>query len=147
MNTVEMFAYLIKSGRNEEAIHAVNELVETTCALEAENKEMRARIAELEEEIADLRARADQVDAWEGRYYALLEEAEASRPRPAEGDGSDLPAGTVVIDNAGDAWQRDDGGCWSPADFSPTLTADYLEAACAPYTIVYTPTPKENTND
>lgn len=48
MNTVEMFAYLIKSGRNEEVIHAVNELVEIACSLEAENEEMRARIAELE---------------------------------------------------------------------------------------------------
>lgn len=84
-------------------------------------------IAALEEEVDDLK--------------------EAAVPRTVEGDGSDLPAGTVVIDNAGDAWQRDDGGCWSPADFSPTLTADYLEAACAPYTIVYTPTPKENAND
>ena len=43
-------------------------------------------IAALEEEIDDLK--------------------EASRPRLVEGDGSDLPAGTVVIDKNGDAWQR-----------------------------------------
>ena len=48
MNILDMFEYLIKSGRHEEAIEAVNELVETACALEAENNEMRARIAELE---------------------------------------------------------------------------------------------------
>jgi len=77
-------------------------------------------------------------------HIAALEEEidglkEAAVPRTVKGDGSDLPTGTVVIDNVGDAWQRDDGGCWSPADFSPTLTADYLDAACAPYAIAYTP--------
>ena len=48
MNTVDLIASLIKSGRHEEAIQAVNELAETTCALEREREEMRARIAELE---------------------------------------------------------------------------------------------------
>lgn len=37
-------------------------------------------IADLEEEIDDLRVRASESDAWRGRYYALLEECEASRP-------------------------------------------------------------------
>jgi hypothetical protein len=80
----------------------------------------------------------------------LEEEADrlkAASPRPVEGDGSDLPAGTVVIDNAGVAWQCDDGGLWTPAEFNQVTTDDHLEAACAPYTIVYTPTPKENAND
>lgn len=72
---------------------------------------------------------------------------EAHVPRTVDGDGSDLPAGTVVIDNAGVAWQRDDGGLWTPAEFNQVTTDDHLEAACAPYTIVYTPTPKENAND
>lgn len=77
------------------------------------------QIAALEEEIDDLK--------------------EASRPRLVEGDGSDLPAGTVVIDNAGVAWQCDDGGLWTPAEFNPTTTDDHLEAAYGPYTIVHTP--------
>lgn len=37
------------------------------------------RIAFLEEEIEDLEIRARESDAWRGRYYALLEECEASR--------------------------------------------------------------------
>ena len=48
MNTVDLIATLIRSGDQLSAIQAINELVETACALEAENKEMRARIAELE---------------------------------------------------------------------------------------------------
>lgn len=76
-------------------------------------------ISALEEEIDDLK--------------------EAAVPRTVEGDGSDLPAGTVVIDNAGVAWQCDDGGLWTPAEFNPTTTDDHLEAAYGPYTIVHTP--------
>lgn len=38
------------------------------------------RIADLEEEIDDLRIEARESAAWRGRYYALLEECEASRP-------------------------------------------------------------------
>lgn len=48
MNTVDLIASLIKSGRHEEAIQAVNELVETASALEREREEMQVRIAELE---------------------------------------------------------------------------------------------------
>ena len=70
---------------------------------------------------------------------------EAHVPRTVDGDDSDLPAGTVVIDNAGVAWQCDDGGLWTPAEFNPTTTDDHLEAAYGPYTIVHTP--KENTNE
>ena len=42
------------------------------------------RIADLEEEIDYLKSMADESDAWQGRYYALLEECESSRP-PAKG--------------------------------------------------------------
>ena len=77
-----------------------------------------AHIAELEEEIDDLK--------------------EAAVPRTVDGDGSDLPAGTVVIDNAGDAWQKGDDGYWDLATFHANFSGD-LEAACVPYTIVYTP--------
>lgn len=48
MNTVDLIASLIKSGRHEEAIQAVNELVETASSLEKEREEMQARITELE---------------------------------------------------------------------------------------------------
>lgn len=76
-------------------------------------------------------------------HIAKLEEEidrlKACAPRPVEGDGSDLPAGTVVIDNAGVAWQCDDGGLWTPAEFNPTTTDDHLEPTYGPYAIVYTP--------
>ena len=64
---------------------------------------------------------------------------EAHVPRTVDGDDSDLPAGTVVIDNAGVAWQRDDGGWWSPAEFNQVTTDDHLEPEYGPYTIIYTP--------
>ena len=48
MNTVDLIASLIKSGRHEEVIQAVNELAETASALEREREEMQVRIAELE---------------------------------------------------------------------------------------------------
>lgn len=38
------------------------------------------RITDLEEEIDDLRIKARESDSRRGRYYALLEECEASRP-------------------------------------------------------------------
>ena len=41
-------------------------------------------IAALEEEIYDLSIQARESDAWQGRYYALLEECEASRPTSQE---------------------------------------------------------------
>lgn len=69
---------------------------------------------------------------------------EAHVPRTVEGDGSDLPAGTVVIDKIGDAWRRYRLEGWVPTGDGPY---DSLPESCAPYTIVYTPTPKENTND
>ena len=108
MNTVEMFAYLIKSGRHEEAIHAINELVRIVHSLEGE--------------IADMKVVA---------------------PRLVEGDGSDLPVGTVVIDRGGHPLMKADDE-WNVArfdDYTPSLTVDNR----APYTIVWAP--EENTND
>ena len=81
-------------------------------------------IAALEEEVDDLK--------------------KAAVPRTVEGDGSDLPAGTVVIDKIGDAWRRYRLEGWVPTGDGPY---DSLPESGGPYTIVYTPTPKENTND
>nr|DAV71027.1 MAG TPA: hypothetical protein [Caudoviricetes sp.] len=41
-------------------------------------------IADLEEEIDDLRIKAHELDAWRGRYCALLEECDAFRPPAPE---------------------------------------------------------------
>lgn len=68
---------------------------------------------------------------------------EAHVPRTVEGDGSDLPAGTVVIDRGGHPLMKADDE-WNIArfdDYTPSLT----ENNRAPYTIVHTP--KENTNE
>lgn len=60
--------------------------------------------------IADLQVEAREKNAWEGRYWALLEECEASRPRTVEGDGSDLSAGAVVINKIAATWRAIIGG-------------------------------------
>lgn len=75
-------------------------------------------IADLEEEIDDLK--------------------ETAVPRVLEGDGSDLPFGSVVIDCDGDAWQRDWADGWSLAGESSENTS-VLSPEFGPYTIVYTP--------
>lgn len=67
---------------------------------------------------------------------------EAHVPRTVDGDGSDLPAGTVVIDKIGDAWRRYRLEGWVPTGDGPY---DSLPESGGPYTIVYTP--KENTNE
>ena len=84
----------------------------------------------------DLEVEAREKNAWEGRYNALLEECENSRPREYVGNGGDLAYGSVVIDREGDAWQRYAYGDWScyMVDGLETLPAKY-----APYTIAYTP--------
>jgi hypothetical protein len=76
-------------------------------------------------------------------HIAVLEEEiddlkEAAAPRTVEGDGSDLPFGSVVIDCDGDAWQRDWADGWSLAGESSENTP-VLRPGFAPYTIVYTP--------
>nr|DAY26459.1 MAG TPA: hypothetical protein [Caudoviricetes sp.] len=68
---------------------------------------------------------------------------EAHAPRTVEGDGSDLPVGTVVIDRSGHPLIKADDE-WNIArfdDYTPSLAEDNR----APYTIVWTP--EENTNE
>ena len=68
---------------------------------------------------------------------------EAHVPRTVDGDGSDLPTGTVVIDRGGHPLMKADDE-WNVArfdDYTPSLTEDNR----APYTIVWTP--EENTNE
>lgn len=61
---------------------------------------------------------------------------EAHAPRAMEGDGSALPAETVVIDAEGFAWQRGHSGGWAVAGGIGHIP---LPSKHAPYTIVYTP--------
>lgn len=80
-------------------------------------------------------------------HIAKLEEEidrlKAAASRTVEGDGSDLPVGTVVIDRGGHPLMKADDE-WNVArfdDYTRSLTADNR----APYTIVWTP--EENTSD
>lgn len=56
--------------------------------------------------------------------------------RPVRGDGSGLPAGTVVIDKDGQAWQRYSSS-WASATYMDA--AEPLLELLAPYSVVYTP--------
>lgn len=76
-----------------------------------------AHIADLEEEIDDLKARA---------------------PHPVEGDGSDLPVDTVVVDKNGDAWQHYETSGWEPIG-GCCCTHHALPDDGVPYTIVWEP--------
>lgn len=95
-------------------------------------------IADLEEESGVLAVEALEADAWRGRYNALLEEVEASRPREVEGNGSDLPTRTVVLDADGAAWQRTNYGIWDSIGGANELR-ESLNSTWGPYTIIYTP--------
>lgn len=97
---------------------------------------LRDDILALVSHTIDLEVEAREKNAWEGRYNALLEECENSRPREYAGNGRDLAYGSVVIDREGDAWQRYAYGGWSchRVDGLGKLSANH-----APYTIVYTP--------
>ena len=75
-------------------------------------------IAALEEEIDDLK--------------------EAAVPRTVEGDGSDLPIDTVVVDKNGDAWQHYETSGWEPIGCC-CCTHHALPDDGVPYTIVHTP--------
>lgn len=97
---------------------------------------LRDDILALVSHTIDLEVEAREKNAWEGRYNALLEECENSRPREYAGNGRDLAYGSVVIDREGDAWQRYAYGGWSCHMVEGLGT---LPARHAPYTIVYTP--------
>nr|DAP02517.1 MAG TPA: hypothetical protein [Caudoviricetes sp.] len=98
-------------------------------------------IAGLEEEIDDLRVEAREKSAWEGRYYALLEECEASRPREIDGgEGSRGAAdGVIAIDAGGKAWRTCYPGCWFPLRLDTDAEMTELPEENGPYMLVYIP--------
>lgn len=98
--------------------------------------------ADLEEENDDLRDSLQEQKAWEGRYWALLEEAEASRSRKIQTCGEGLKVGTVVIDSCGDAWQVTKDRIWEVVGGARDRKLT-LDPKWGPYTIIYTPNKKE----
>lgn len=97
---------------------------------------LRDDILALVNHTIDLEVEAREKNAWEGRYNALLEECENSRPREYAGNGRDLAYGTVVVDREGESWQRDGLNGWSCISMGGVGD---LSAKYAPYVIVYTP--------
>lgn len=75
-------------------------------------------------------------------HIAILEEEIDSlkehAPRPVEGDGSDLPIDTVVVDKNGDAWQHYESNGWEPIGGCCCMH-HALPDDGVPYTIVWTP--------
>ena len=95
-------------------------------------------VADLEDKIAELEAEAQQAAAWAGRYYALVEEAEASRPRKIQTCGEGMKIGTVAIDSDGEAWQVTKNRVWDIIGGAHD-SGSALDPAWGPYTIIYTP--------
>lgn len=97
--------------------------------------------ASLEEEIDDLRVEAREKNAWEGRYNALLEECEASRPPEIDGgEGSRGAAdGVIAIDADGKAWRTCYPGCWFPLRLDTDAEMTELPEENGPYMLVYIP--------
>lgn len=97
------------------------------------------QIADLEEEIANLTSEAGEAAAWRGRYNALLEEAEASRPHVI--DGGDLSRGvsegTVALDVNGYPWLCSDGGWWILVKDVVRGRRNELHPILGPYTIIH----------
>lgn len=75
-------------------------------------------------------------------HIAALEEEvdslKAHAPRLVEGDGSDLPVDTVVIDKNGDTWQHYEANGWEPIGGCCCMH-HALPDDGVPYTIVWTP--------
>ncbi len=96
--------------------------------------------------IAGLKAEAREKGAWEGRYNALLEETESSRPRMLNGgeDSRGAADGVIAIDAYGCAWGRIDPGCWFPLRHDPNSEVTELPEENGPYVIVYTPGEEES---
>lgn len=91
--------------------------------------------------IKSLAAEAEHKESWEARYWGLLSDFEEYRPKLLEGDGSDLPSETVVLDGVNEAWQRRCDGNWDLVGGAYQLEGS-LKPNWGPYTIIYTPKEK-----
>lgn len=98
-------------------------------------------IAFLEEEIEDLQVEAREKNAWEGRYNALLEECEASRPPEIKGGEASRGAvsGAVALDVNGYPWLCDAGGWRRLNKDALQGKRSELPPLLGPYTLIYPP--------
>ena len=96
----------------------------------------------LEEKVSSLKDTINRLqDAWEGRYWALLEEAEGNRPREIDANtkAQDVPDGTIVVDHRGHPWISSEGNWWRLAKCVAFGKLNRLHPATTPHTIIYTP--------
>ena len=103
------------------------------------------KLTAVTDEVIDAEVKAGCVDQFRNVRDVAVAACKMLRvaPRTVEGDGNDLPVGTVVIDRGGHPLMKADDE-WNIArfdDYTPSLT----ENNRAPYTIVWTP--EENTNE
>lgn len=102
--------------------------------------------ADLEEENDDLRDSLQEQKTWEGRYWALLEEAEANRPREIGGgaESRNMPDGTIVIDRCGRPWISSEGSWWRLVKDVVFGQLTWLPPLAAPHTIIHAPNKEES---
>lgn len=98
-------------------------------------------VTELKSDIADLRDEARRGEAWEGRYWALLEESEASRqPAISGGEGSrHITPGSVAVSRYGEILGCRGDGWVGLYAYESDKPKPELPNDCGPYTIIYTP--------
>lgn len=119
MNAASIIVTKLLGGYVEEAVDDVYTLIDRIAALEAEVREK---------------------NAWEGRYRALLEEAEASRPPEIDGGDASRGAsrGVIAIDRDGRPWVCGNGFWWELIK-NPDRGARELPEKYGPYTLAYIP--------
>lgn len=98
-------------------------------------------VTELKSDIADLRDEVRRGEAWEGRYWALLEGAEGNRPREIDFNtrAQDVPDGTIVVDYRGRPWISSEGNWWRLAKDVPFGKLNRLHPTTIPHTVIHTP--------
>lgn len=98
-------------------------------------------VTELKSDIADLRDEARRGEAWEGRYWTLLAEAEAGRPRQIAGgeESYGVAPRTIVADVHGYTWISTEGKWWRLTKDVAKGYRQELLSGLGPYTIIYTP--------
>lgn len=102
---------------------------------------LEEKVSSLKDTINRLQSEGSDKDAWEGRYWALLEEAEGNRPREIDANtkAQDVPGGTIVVDRRGHPWISSEGNWWRLAKYVAFGKLNRLHPATIPHTIIYTP--------
>lgn len=106
-----------------EAIRGIHALINHSAFLEKQ-------VASLEPSLASTSATSSQ--------FGTTTCAHPGVPYTIEGDGAELPPGSVVIDVDGDAWRRATTGLWECAG-GAHIAPEALHEMFSPYVAVYIP--------